>query len=154
MHGIRPVLPDATPLPSLDSAASSSGAGPGGQLAARTAPNGVVPISQVAYRDRAVVEGRIRSVRISPISGSPALMAELCDATGGVTLVFYGRRSIAGLEPGTPVRAEGRLGEHDGHLAMANPTYRLLPHDDAPPGSREAVPGDSGQSFTRSGVGR
>ncbi len=89
-----------------------------------------VPIGQVAYRDRAVVEGRVRSVRISPISGSPALMAELCDATGGVTLVFYGRRTIAGLEPGTSMRAEGVLGQHNGHLAMANPTYVLLPRDE------------------------
>jgi amino acid transporter len=93
------------------------------------APDGVVPISQVSYRNRAVVQGRVRSVRISPISGSPALMAELCDATGGVTLVFYGRRSIAGLEPGAPMRAEGMLGEHNGHLAMANPVYQLLPED-------------------------
>ena len=72
----------------------------------------------------------MRSVRVSPISGSPALMAELCDATGGVTLVFYGRRAIPGLEPGAPMRAEGMLGEHNGHLAMANPTYLLLPQDD------------------------
>ena len=92
-------------------------------------PTGVVPINQVAYRNRAVVQGRVRSVRMSPISGSPALMAELCDATGGVTLVFYGRRSIAGLEPGAPMRAEGMLGEHNGHLAMANPIYELLPED-------------------------
>jgi hypothetical protein len=92
-------------------------------------PGGVVPIAQVSYRNRAVVQGRVRSVRMSPIAGSPALMAELCDSTGGVTLVFYGRRSIAGLEPGTPMRAEGMLGEHNGHLAMANPLYQLLPED-------------------------
>ncbi len=85
-----------------------------------------------AYRHRARVEGRVRSVRMSPISGSPALMAELCDDTGGVTLVFYGRRSITGLEPGAPMRAEGMLSQHDGHLAIANPTYELLPADDPP----------------------
>jgi amino acid transporter len=92
---------------------------------------GVVPISQVSYRQRALVQGRVRSVRVSPISGSPALMAELCDATGGVTLVFYGRRAIAGLEPGVPMRAEGMLGQHNGHLAIANPTYELLPSEPA-----------------------
>jgi amino acid transporter len=90
---------------------------------------GSVPIARVAYRHRARVEGRVRSVRMSPISGSPAVMAELCDDTGGVTLVFYGRRSIAGLEPGAPMRAEGMLSQHDGHLAIANPTYELLPVD-------------------------
>ncbi len=107
-----------------------------------------VPIDQVAYRDRAVVEGRVRSVRISPISGSPALMAELCDATGGVTLVFYGRRAIAGLEPGTPMRAEGVLGQHNGHLAMANPTYVLLPRDDDP-GHARPVGGSGGDRVRR-----
>jgi amino acid transporter len=89
----------------------------------------VVPIADVGYRHRARVEGRIRSIRLSPIAGSPALLAELCDATGGLTLMFYGRRHIAGLEPGAPVRVEGMLGEHNGHLAMANPTYELLPVD-------------------------
>jgi amino acid transporter len=92
-------------------------------------PRGPVPIGQVVHRQRAMVEGRVRSVRLSPISGSPALMAELCDDTGGVTLVFYGRRAIAGLEPGVPMRAEGMLGQHNGHLAMANPLYELLPVD-------------------------
>jgi hypothetical protein len=91
----------------------------------------VVPIAEVGYRHRARVQGRIRSIRLSPIAGSPALMAELCDSTGGVTLMFYGRRHIAGLEPGAPVRAEGMLGQHNGHLAMANPTYELLPVDTA-----------------------
>jgi hypothetical protein len=56
-------------------------------------------------------------------------MAELCDETCGVTLVFYGRRSITGLEPGAPMRAEGMLSQHDGHLAIANPIYELLPVD-------------------------
>jgi amino acid transporter len=91
---------------------------------------GAVPIAHVSYRHRAVVEGKVRSVRVSPMSGSPALTAELCDATGGVTLIFYGRRSVAGLEPGVPMRAEGMLGEHQGHLAMANPTFELLPRDE------------------------
>ncbi|MFL6099053.1 MAG: amino acid permease [Actinomycetales bacterium] len=89
----------------------------------------VVPIGEVAYRHRARVEGRVRSVRLSPIAGSPAVMAELCDSTGGVTLLFYGRRTIVGLEPGAALRAEGMLGQHNGHLAIANPTYELLPLD-------------------------
>jgi amino acid transporter len=104
------------------------------------ASTGVVPIQHASYRRRAVVEGKVRSVRMSPISGSPALMAELCDATGGVTLVFYGRRAIPGLEPGVPMRAEGMLGEHNGHLAIANPTYELLPTADIPIGHPEHAP--------------
>jgi hypothetical protein len=69
-------------------------------------------------------------VAVSPISGSPALHCELVDDTGGVTLLFYGRRMISGIEPGVHLRAEGRIGEHKGHLAIANPVYSLLPRDD------------------------
>ncbi len=132
----RPLVPASVP-PRAAAAQAEGDAGAGGTSPA----HGVVPIARVTYRRRATVEGRVRSVRVSPISGSPAVMAELCDSTGGVTLVFYGRRSIAGLEPGTPMRAEGVLGEHNGHLAMANPTYQLLPHDELMP----EVPARNGQ---------
>ncbi len=43
--------------------------------------------------------------------------------------MFYGRRRIAGLEPGVLVRVEGRIGNHNGFLAVANPAYQLLPAD-------------------------
>ena len=121
-----PSRPVARPVDSVDSVA---GAPVRSSVVEERREAGVMPISQVSYRNRARVQGRVRSVRVSPISGSPALMAELCDNTGGVTLVFYGRRAIAGLEPGVPMRAEGMLGQHNGHLAIANPTYELLPED-------------------------
>jgi hypothetical protein len=88
-----------------------------------------VAIRNATHRQVAVVEGRVRSVEVSPISGSPALHCELFDETGGVTLLFYGRRSIAGIEPGVQLRAEGRIGEYKGHLAIANPLYSLMPRD-------------------------
>jgi amino acid transporter len=90
---------------------------------------GRVAIQNATHRQTAVVEGRIRSVEVSPISGSPALRCELVDDTGGVTLIFYGRRSIAGIEPGVHLRAEGRIGTYKGHLAIANPLYSLKPRD-------------------------
>jgi hypothetical protein len=37
------------------------------------------------------------------------------------------------MEPGTLVRVEGRVGERHGYLAMANPSYELLPSDEAEP---------------------
>ena len=88
-----------------------------------------VAIQNAAHRQIAVVEGRIRSVEVSPIAGRPALRCELVDSTGGVTLLFYGRRSIAGIEPGVQLRAEGRIGDYKGHLAIANPSYTLAPSD-------------------------
>ncbi|GAA2066350.1 APC family permease [Catenulispora yoronensis] len=92
-------------------------------------PMQVRPIGAVRWRERAAVEGRVRSVSVSPVKGSPALEAELYDASGGITLVFYGRRSIPGIEPGAKMRVEGMIGEMEGHLAMANPTYKLLPRE-------------------------
>ena len=90
-----------------------------------------VAIQNATHRQIAAIEGRIRSVEVSPIAGTPALHCELVDDTGGVTLVFYGRRSIPGIEPGVQLRAEGRIGDYKGHLAIANPDYTLLPSDDS-----------------------
>jgi RecG-like helicase len=97
--------------------------------AAKGDPSEVRPIGSVAWRQRTALEGRVRSVSVSPVKGSPALEAELYDSSGGITLVFYGRRSISGVEPGARMRVEGMIGEMAGHLAMANPTYRLLPRE-------------------------
>jgi amino acid transporter len=99
--------------------------------ALRGDPSQVRPIGSVVWRQRTAVEGRVRSVSVSPVSGSPTLEAELYDPSGGITLVFYGRRTIPGIEPGALLRAEGMVGEMEGHLAMANPTYRLLPREHA-----------------------
>jgi amino acid transporter len=88
-----------------------------------------IPINAVRWRNRATLEGRVRSVYVGPVSGSPALEAELYDETGGITLVFMGRRSIPGIEPGARMRVEGMVGEMEGYLAMSNPSYELLPRD-------------------------
>jgi len=88
-----------------------------------------IPINAVRWRNRAVLEGRVRSVYVGPVSGSPALEAELYDETGGITLVFLGRRAIPGIEPGAKMRVTGMVGEMEGYLAMSNPSYVLLPRD-------------------------
>ena len=86
---------------------------------------GSTPIGSVTFRQRTRVSGRVTSVRTSPIAGSPALSAELYDSTGGITVVFYGRRAISGIEPGAHLEVEGCVGELDGHLAIANPLYEI-----------------------------
>jgi hypothetical protein len=92
-------------------------------------PHAPIAVREVRWRNRATLEGRIRSVYVGPVSGSPALEAELYDETGGITLVFLGRRSIPGIEPGAKMRVEGMVGETEGYLAMTNPSYRLLPRE-------------------------
>ena len=67
----------------------------------------------------------MKSVMIANTAGR-SLEVQLFDGTGGVRLLFFGRTSIAGIEPGTLLRASGRVGEYKGHLALANPRYELL----------------------------
>ena len=90
-----------------------------------------VPIAELAWRQRATVEGRVHAVHITPLAGRQALEIEIWDASGGITARFYGRHSIPGIKTGTRIRVVGMVGESDGHMAMANPSYELLPssHD-------------------------
>ena len=97
-------------------------------------PDERVTIAKAPHRRKAVMQGRIRSVQASPVGRTPVLHCELVDESGGVTLMFYGRRRIVGLEPGALVRVEGRIGDHNGFLAVANPAYQLLPADRATTG--------------------
>jgi hypothetical protein len=90
---------------------------------------GVVPIASVEWRQRAKVAGRVRSIEVQPWAGVPTLKATLVDDTGGLSVVFLGRREVAGVGPGTRMVAEGMVGDHGGRLAMLNPDYVLL----APP---------------------
>jgi amino acid transporter len=95
-------------------------------LAADLAP-GPNAIGKLGSRQRAVVHGRIRSVRLQPLANTPMLVCEVVDSTGGLELLFYGRRSIPGMVAGATVTASGRTLSHYGTLAMANPRYELNP---------------------------
>jgi hypothetical protein len=92
---------------------------------------GTTPIGQVQWRQRARVAGRVKSVSVQPSSVSPSLLCKLVDPTGGLTLVFPGRRKVAGIEPGARLVAEGTVGEQGGRLAIFSPDYELI----APGGS-------------------
>jgi amino acid transporter len=88
---------------------------------------GLDPIGSLESRKPAVIHGRIRSVRMQPLANAPMLVCEVVDATGGLELLFYGRRSIPGMVTGAVVTATGRTMSHHGTLAMANPRYVLDP---------------------------
>lgn len=79
--------------------------------------------------DRVVVRlvGSLRTVTVRPHGGAPALEAELYDGTGALTLLWLGRRWIAGIGPGRSLQVEGRVGLHDGRRVMYNPRYELRP---------------------------
>lgn len=79
--------------------------------------------------DRELVRicGTLRTVTLRPRGGVPALEAELYDGSGAVTLVWLGRRRIAGIEPGRGLIAKGRIAVHDDQRIMYNPRYELRP---------------------------
>lgn len=91
---------------------------------------GPASVAELKWRQRAEVVGRVRSVSPSPETARPALEVELYDRTGGLRLLFHGRRQLAGVEPGRRMRVKGVVGEAEGHLAMSDPSYELLPEDE------------------------
>ena len=93
--------------------------------------HGGVPCGQLASRERACVYGTLRSVTLRPRGGVPALEAELFDGSGTVSLVWLGRRRIAGVDPGRRVKATGRVADDDGQRVIFNPEYELLAPDGA-----------------------
>lgn len=82
--------------------------------------------------DRAMVRlrGTLRTVTLRPRGGVPALEAELFDGSGVITLVWLGRRRIAGINPGRSLQVQGRIGVHDGTRILYNPRYELIPEPD------------------------
>ncbi|MFI0407745.1 OB-fold nucleic acid binding domain-containing protein [Actinomadura sp. 3N508] len=86
---------------------------------------GATPITECAERKRHCVAGTLRTVTLRPRGGAPALEAELYDGTDVISLVWLGRRKIAGIDPGRMLRAEGLVSTQDGRKVMFNPRYEL-----------------------------
>jgi hypothetical protein len=78
-------------------------------------------------REKVRLSGDLQTVTLRPRGGVPVLEAELYDGSGVVTIVWLGRRRIAGINPGRSIEAEGRIGISEGRRVMYNPRYELLP---------------------------
>ncbi|HEY3239361.1 MAG TPA: OB-fold nucleic acid binding domain-containing protein, partial [Acidimicrobiia bacterium] len=85
-----------------------------------------MPIGRARWRRRVRVVGQVRSVRVQPRAGVPTLECVLFDDSGGISVVFLGRRDVAGIGVGTRILVEGVVGEFHGRLAILNPIYELL----------------------------
>jgi hypothetical protein len=88
---------------------------------------GATPVAELPDRLPAVVCGTIRTTTLRPRAGAPALVAEVYDGTGVLTVVWLGRRTIAGIEAGRRIRVVGRVAQRDGRPVLFNPRYELLP---------------------------
>ena len=84
-------------------------------------------IANAPDRETVRLRGTLRTVTLRPRGGVPALEAELYDGTGAVTLIWLGRRRIAGITPGCSMQVTGRIGVQEGTRVLYNPRYELIP---------------------------
>ena len=87
---------------------------------------GATPISDTEWRQRTKVAGRIHSVRVQTGDAASNLECTISDGTGTLLLVFQGRPSVPGFEPGARLVVEGMVGSWHHKLAMLNPDYELV----------------------------
>lgn len=100
----------------------------------RLSLEGVIPIADVVWREHVKVAGRVKALRIQPWAEQIAsLELTLADSTGGLTVVFMGRRTLGGVRLGTHLVVDGMASESHGLLTILNPAYQLLPHQVALP---------------------
>lgn len=85
------------------------------------------PIDVLADRQVADVCGTVRAVTLPPKTSVPMLVVELFDGTRSLNLVWLGRRAIAGIAPGTFLRAHGRVTTVRGVPTIHNPSYAIVP---------------------------
>jgi hypothetical protein len=78
-------------------------------------------------RPRVRVSGAVDRVRASGPGGPPMLRAELGGGPERITIVWLGRDSIPGIEPGRMLAVEGTLSRQGGRRVMYNPRYDLGP---------------------------
>lgn len=94
-------------------------------LSADAEKSGAQRASECARGQEVTMLGRLRSVEFCPQDAEASLQAELFDGTEGVTLIWLGRRRIAGIEPGRTMRVRGRIAVRDGHKVLYNPYYEI-----------------------------
>jgi hypothetical protein len=71
-------------------------------------------------------------MRVQPLAGTNTLECVVEDDSGAMSVVFYGRPSLGGVEVGTRLRVEGTAADHRARLAILNPTYELLGGNGSP----------------------
>ena len=95
------------------------------ELQRSTTESGCTPACDVKRGQLVSVSGRLRTVVYTPRTNLPTLEAELYDGSDVVTLVWLGRRHIAGIEPGRQLTVRGRIAVRDDRKVIYNPYYEL-----------------------------
>ena len=84
-------------------------------------------VNDVRGGERVAVSGTLRTVTLRPRAGVPALVAELYDGSGSISLVWLGRRQIPGIDPGRRITCYGRVAYDQEQPVLFNPRYELRP---------------------------
>lgn len=100
-------------------------------LLTRAVATGATAIADAREGTRVTVHGVVSSLTLRPRQALRALEVELFDGSATIDLVWLGRRSIAGIEPGRVLTASGRVVRHQGRLVLFNPRYALQPRQEA-----------------------
>lgn len=87
---------------------------------------GFAPIASIEPRTRVSTGGEVRSVRVVPRAGAPALEVTFSDGTGSATAVFLGRRKIAGMAAGRKMAVNGMVARDGRQLMLYNPEYTFF----------------------------
>lgn len=95
------------------------------ELQRESAQCGATPVGTCLRGQTASVSGRLRTVVYTPRTNLPTLEADLYDGSDVITLVWLGRRHIAGIEPGRQLTARGRIAVRDDRKVIYNPHYEL-----------------------------
>lgn len=95
-------------------------------LQKESASHGATAVKECQNRKAVTVMGTVRSLTLRPRAGTPTLEVDLYDGSGTVTLIWLGRREIAGVTPGRRLRATGRITTSAGRRVIFNPRYELI----------------------------
>jgi RecG-like helicase len=87
---------------------------------------GFTAMDELQARTRVSTGGEVKSVRIVPRAGAPALEVTLADGRGSATAVFLGRRKIAGLAPGKRIAISGMVARNGNRFLFYNPEYSFI----------------------------
>ena len=98
------------------------------RLVDRFADLKLTPLGEVAVRTKVKVCGEVKRMTMKPRSGIPSMEIVINDGTGQVTVIFSGRRHIAGIEHGGCLAVEGVAYRERNSKVFLNPAYTLLPH--------------------------
>jgi hypothetical protein len=97
------------------------------RLVDRFADLRLLPLGELEARDRTKVCGEVKRMTIKPRSGIPSTEIVINDGTGDATVIFSGRRHVAGIEHGHCIVIEGVAFADANRLVFLNPKYSLLP---------------------------